>query len=182
MASSNAVGAMAIVLGDRMRAAAEEAAGDAGAIPAALTSLYGWAEGRPIDVLSGGLRVSHSRTVRVVDRLEERGLVARRASPDDARVVLVDLTVAGRRVARRVLAARARALEECLAGLDDEARAQLGALAGLVLERATTGRLSARGICRLCDVHACGHDDGRCPVTRAADAAEAAVVHADGVT
>jgi hypothetical protein len=24
-------------------------------------------------------------------------------------------------------------------------------------------------ICRLCDAHACGHFDGDCPVTRAAD-------------
>jgi hypothetical protein len=35
----------------------------------------------------------------------------------------------------------------------------------------TTGREAARGICRLCDAVACGHDSGDCPVTQAADAA-----------
>ena len=169
----NVVGAMGLVLGDRLRAATEEAAGLAGALPAALVSLHEWAGGRPIDVLASALRVSHSRAVRVVDRLEADGLARRSADPDDARMVLVALTPKGRARARRVLDARARAIGDCLGGLSAPERATLAGLAAKVLGTTTDGRLVARATCRLCDAHACGHDDGRCPVTRAADAAEA---------
>ena len=39
-----------------------------GALPAALSALHEWAGGRTIDTLAGALRLSHSRTVRVIDR------------------------------------------------------------------------------------------------------------------
>jgi len=170
----NVVGALSLVLGDRLRAATEEAAGLAGALPAALVSLHEWAGGRPIDVLANALRVSHSRAVRVVDRLEAEGLARRAPDPADARAALVSLTPAGRRRAKRVLAARGRVLGECLGGLSAAESAQLAALVAKILDTTTDGRLAARATCRLCDAHACGHDDGRCPVTLAANAAEAA--------
>jgi DNA-binding MarR family transcriptional regulator len=172
--TTNVIGAMTIALGDRLREATEEAAGMPASFPPALAALRMWAGGQPVDVLADGLRVSHSRAVRVVDRLEEDGLARRRASRDDGRVVLVELTAAGRRAADRVLDARADALEESLRLMTPDQRRQFGELASLVLSAAATGRRSARGICRLCDAVACGHYEGRCPVTHAADAAERA--------
>jgi DNA-binding MarR family transcriptional regulator len=172
-AETNRIGAMVVALGDRLRAATEEAVSMPASYPAALSALGTWAGGRPVDVLADGLRLSHSRVVRVVDRLEQDGLARRRPNPDDGRAVRVDLTAAGRRAADRVLAARARALEDALGGLSGEERALLGELAASVLGEVTTGRRSARGICRLCDPVACGHETGLCPVTRAADRAEA---------
>ena len=166
----NVIGALAVVLGDRIRDATEAASGMGGALPAALAALHEWAGGRTIDTLSGGLRLSHSRTVRVVDRLETQGLVKRARDPLDGRGVLVHLTPAGQRAGRRVLEARAEALEGALAVADRRALAEIAERA---LARATTGRRAAGAICRLCDAHACGHHEGRCPVTRAADAAEA---------
>ena len=166
----NVIGALVVVLGDRIRDATEAASGMGGALPAALSSLHEWAGGRTIETLAGGLRLSHSRTVRVVDRLEQRGLARRARDPGDGRSVLVHLTPAGRRAGRRVLDARAAALEEALAGID---RGELAEIAERLLGRATSGRRAAGANCRLCDAHACGHDEGRCPVTRAADAAEA---------
>jgi DNA-binding MarR family transcriptional regulator len=164
---------MVVALNDRLRAATEAAAQMPASFPAALSALRMWAGGQPVEVLADGLRVSHSRAVRVVDRLEEHGLVRRRPSPDDGRAVLVELTAAGRRAADRVVTARARALEESLAGLTEQQREALGEIAAAVLGEVTTGRRAARGICRLCDAHACGHESGHCPVTRAANAAEA---------
>jgi DNA-binding MarR family transcriptional regulator len=166
----NVIGALTVVLGDRIRDATEEASGMGGALPAALSALHEWAGGRTIDTLAGGLRLSHSRTVRVVDRLESQGLATRAPDPADGRGVLVFLTPAGRDAGRRVLEARAAALEGALAGDDRHALAQI---AERTLARATTGRRAAGAICRLCDAHACGHHEGLCPVTRAADAAEA---------
>jgi DNA-binding MarR family transcriptional regulator len=167
----NVIGALVVVLGDRIRDATEQASGMGGALPAALSALHEWAGGRTIETLAGGLRLSHSRTVRVVDRLEERGLARRARDPHDGRSVLVHLTPAGERAGRRVLDARAAALEQAIAAAE---RGELAQIAERLLARATTGRRAAGAICRLCDAHACGHHDGRCPVTRAADAAEAA--------
>jgi DNA-binding MarR family transcriptional regulator len=166
----NVIGALVVVLGDRIRDATEQASGMGGALPAALSALHEWAGGRSIETLAGGLRLSHSRTVRVVDRLEERGLARRGRDPADGRGVLVHLTPAGRRAGRAVLDARAAALEEAL---QPDERRRLAPLAEQLLAHATSGRRAAGAICRLCDAHACGHAEGRCPVTRAADAAEA---------
>jgi DNA-binding MarR family transcriptional regulator len=169
----NVIGALAVALGDRVRDATEDAAGMTGALPAALTSLHEWAGGRTVDTLAGGLRLSHSRTVRVIDRLEAEGLATRERDPADGRGVLIRLTPAGERAGAAVLAARERALVAALDGLTPEAVAALAGAAEQVLTRLTDGRRAARGNCRLCASHDCGHHDGRCPVTRAADAAEA---------
>jgi len=170
----NVVGALAVALGDRVRDATEAAAGMGGALPAALASLHEWAGGRTVDTLAGGLRLSHSRTVRVIDRLEAEGLAVRERDPADGRGVLVRLTPAGERAGAAVLAARVTALEDALGGLGERDLRSLAGSAEHVLARLTSGRRAARATCRLCASHACGHDDGRCPVTRAADAAEAA--------
>jgi MarR family transcriptional repressor of emrRAB len=170
----NVVGALVVAMGDRLRDAVEDAAGMTGAGPAALVALHEWAGGRTIDTLAGGLRLSHSRTVRVIDRLAADGLAGRTRDPGDGRGVLVELTPAGRELAARVMRARDAALEGCLAPLGEPERGALAGLAEHVLGGLTTGRRTARANCRLCDAHACGHDDGSCPVTRAADAAEAA--------
>ena len=99
---TNVVGAMIVALGDRMRDATEDAAAMSGPLPAALVSLHEWAGGRTVDTLSGGLRLSHSRTVRVVDRLADAGLATRERDPADGRGVLVRLTPAGVAAAERV--------------------------------------------------------------------------------
>ena len=168
---ANLLGAVALAVGDRVRAAVEAGSGQGGSIPAALVSLAGYLDGSPIDSIRGPLGLSHSATVRVVDRLVGAGLAERREG-SDRRSVAVELTPAGRAVAGRAAAARAAALGEALAALDPGERAELSRLHEKVLGALTDGRASAGHICRLCDAHACGHEQGRCPVTRAADAAE----------
>jgi DNA-binding MarR family transcriptional regulator len=170
----NVIGAMTVVLGDRIRDATEDASRMGGALPAALAALHEWAGGRSIDTLAGALRLSHSRTVRVVDKLAAQGLARRVADPADGRGVLVELTASGHAAGRSVLAARAAALAGALTGLGDPERAALARLAEHVLGGTTTDRRSAGATCRMCDAHACGHHEGRCPVTRAADAFEQA--------
>ena len=146
---------------------------------AALSALHEWAGGRSIETLAGGLRLSHSRTVRVVDRLAADGLARRARDPGDGRTVLVELTPAGRR-RRGGARARAGALEASLWRLAPGERGAFAALAETLLGGATTGRRAAGAICRLCDAHACGHDEGRCPVTRAADRADERAAAAAG--
>ena len=147
----------------------------AGGIPAALVSLGEWADGLSVDVLAEAMRVSHSRAVRIVDRLEGAGLAYRASDPTDGRRVLVRLEPAGRALAARALTARARVLHAAIAELD---AAELGRLEGVLaalLDATTVDVRAARQTCRLCDAHACGHFEGACPVTRAADRRRAEV-------
>ena len=169
---ANLLGAVSLAVTDRIRAAAERGAAQGGSAPAALISLAGYLDGSPIDAVRRPLALTHSATVRLVDRLVAAGLARRREGPD-RRSVSVELTPAGHTAAAEAVKARAEALEEALADLDPDERAELARLHARVLGSLTHGRASAGHICRLCDSQACGHEEGRCPVTQAADAAEA---------
>ena len=171
---ANRLGAVALTLGDRIREATESAAGMAGGLPAALVSLREWADGSPVDVLAAAMRVSHSRAVRVVDRLEAAGLARRESDPTDGRRALVRLEPAGRELAERALEARARVLGQVVGALDPADAVALEGVLGALLDATTVDLRAAMTTCRLCDAHACGHFDGRCPVTRAADRHRAA--------
>jgi DNA-binding MarR family transcriptional regulator len=166
---ANRLGALALTLGDDIRAATEAATGMAGGLPAALISLSEWADGRSVDVLADAMRVSHSRAVRVVDRLEGAGLARREPDPSDGRRALVWLEPAGRELADRALDARSHVLLFAVADLDAADVHDLERVVGTVLETTTVDVRAAMATCRLCDAHACGHYDGTCPVTRAAD-------------
>ena len=100
---ANRLGAVALTLSDGIRDATEEATGMAGGGPAASISLREWADGHSVDVLAEAMRVSHSRAVRVVDRLEAEGLARREPDPSDGRRALVRLEPAGRELAERAL-------------------------------------------------------------------------------
>jgi DNA-binding MarR family transcriptional regulator len=163
------LGALALTLSDRIREATETATGMAGGLPAALVSLREWADGTSVDVLAEAMRVSHSRAVRVIDRLEAGGLARRESDPSDGRRTLVWLEPAGHDLAERALDARSRVLLSALAELDAADVRDLERLLGALLEATTVDVRAARATCRLCDAHACGHYAGTCPVTRAAD-------------
>jgi MarR family transcriptional regulator, negative regulator of the multidrug operon emrRAB len=171
---ANRLGALALTLSDAIRDATEAATGMAGGIPAALVSLREWADGRSVDVLADAMRVSHSRAVRVGDRLEAAGLARRESDPSDGRRALVRLEPAGRELAARALEARARVLLDAVAQLDAADVRDLERVLGALLDAATVDARAPRAICRLCDGHVCGHHEGVCPVTRAADRHRAA--------
>jgi DNA-binding MarR family transcriptional regulator len=166
---ANRLGAIALTLSDRIRDATEASTGLAGGIPAALVSLHEWADGRSVDVLAEAMRVSHSRAVRVVDTLEAARLARREPDPSDGRRALVRLEPAGRELAVRALEARALVLLRAVAVLDDRDVHDLERVLGALLEATTVDLRAAKETCRLCDAHTCGHYDGSCPVTRAAD-------------
>lgn len=78
-----------------------------------------------------------------IDRLEQRGLVERRADPSDKRVVLVRLTAAGKRLVDTAIVDHAANETALLSGLTPRERAQLEALLRRLhlslSERSTTG-------------------------------------------
>jgi DNA-binding MarR family transcriptional regulator len=163
----NLLGALSLVISDATTEAigsyAERSPSDAAALSAMLNFLP-----RPsVDRLRQVLGLTPSGTVRLVDRLEAAGLV-RRGAGTDGRSTSVVLTAAGRRAARRVGEARAGVLEASLEVLSDPERRQLDALVGKVLVGRMRGPGAVRWMCRLCDMQACGRDEGRCPVAQAA--------------
>lgn len=169
---ANLLGALAIALGDELRAATDRAAERGATAPAAIVALSGYLPGAPIDALARVLGLSHSGAVRLVDRLATDGLLERGAA-SDGRAVALRPTPAGEALADRVLAARREVLERALAPLSAEERGQLGGLLARMLAGLTEDRAAARRICRLCEIDTC-HHRGTCPVTAAADAAQAA--------
>ena len=87
----------------------------------------------------------------------------------DGRRALVWLAPAGRELAEAALDARARVLLYAVAELDAGDLSDLERLLGALLDATTIDARAAAGTCRLCDAHACGHYDGSCPVSLAAD-------------
>jgi MarR family transcriptional regulator, negative regulator of the multidrug operon emrRAB len=170
--TQNLLGSAALAVVDRMVTATEEAAGHTRSAPAAIAALATFLDGVSIDYIAQTLGLTHSAAVRLIDRLEEGGLVERRRGAD-GRSVSVVTTRAGQRAGERILAARERALEELVGALSaSEQQALAGALESL-LGSITSDREDGARICRLCDFAACGQPVGRCPVSNAADAAEA---------
>jgi DNA-binding MarR family transcriptional regulator len=161
---SNLLGALALAVvdaqEDRLRAAS-------GLGPSAAAAVNTLAEspGETVAGLATVLELTHSATVRLVDDLERRGLLARRPGTD-RRSVALHLTKQGMALRTAMVDARAQALAGTLADLGPAEREALDGLVTALLRRLTTGRQVADHICRLCDEAACGRED--CPVERRA--------------
>jgi DNA-binding MarR family transcriptional regulator len=164
--TGNLLGALTLAVADRTSDALGEAAGhETAAI--ALSALREFLHEPSVDLLRRVLGLTPSGTVRLLDRLEAAGHVARRPGRD-GRSVSIQLTASGRRVADQVSAARAGVLEDALAALDQEERRALEALLARVLVGLIRGPGAERWMCRLCDMTACGRRTGECPVANAA--------------
>ena len=160
---ANVLGALALVLHDRMSEAVSAAAGQPESGAAALSLLAQFMERPRVGLLHRALGLTPSGAVRLLDKLEEAGWV-RRGPGGDGRLTSVRLTASGRRVAGRVAAARAAVLDDALSVLSDEQRTVLDDLVGQLLVGLMRDPGATRWMCRLCDARACGHASGACPV------------------
>jgi DNA-binding MarR family transcriptional regulator len=162
--AANLLGALSLAVHERLRAATEGTDPLAGSEPAALVTLAHY-PGQSIEELRRTLAITHSGAVRLVDRLERAGLVAR-APGGPGRTLAIAPTDAGRAAAGAVLARRQVVLDEIVESLPSDEQAALTRLAERVLAELTGDRRSARHLCRLCDEAVCvrGAD---CPVDRA---------------
>jgi MarR family transcriptional repressor of emrRAB len=163
--AANILGALAQALADEVDGAIAAGTERSQLDAAALVHLSKYA-GSSIEALRVPLRLSHPGCVRAVDRLEEQGLLERREAAD-RRARALELTAAGRAVARAVLRERQERLCEALRSLSAAERETLAALAGKLLTRLVRDEAHALAICRVCDYGVC--PDGVCPVARAFD-------------
>ncbi|MFT8245484.1 MarR family winged helix-turn-helix transcriptional regulator [Roseomonas sp. BN140053] len=74
-------------------------------------------DGMTLGQLSRRMMVSNGNVTLVAEKLEAEGLITRSVSATDRRVVLVQMTAAGRRLFRKVAAAHAGWLGELLGGM-----------------------------------------------------------------
>jgi MarR family transcriptional repressor of emrRAB len=172
--AANALGALSLVVADRMSSAVESIAGLGPSAPAALAALHEFLDGGSVTQLSSVLGLTHSGTVRLVDRLGVKGLVER-AGAQDGRAVSIVLTRTGRRLALRILQAREKTLTSAMSALTSDEVDKLAATLDTMLATATRARAEERSsahsqnrsqpwLCRLCDFAACGRSEGNCPV------------------
>ena len=167
--SANLLGSVGLAVSDRIRAAGEAELGLGGSAPSAIVALSTYLADQPLDVIASAFEITPSAVVRLVDRLEGEGLVERRPGPDKRRVS-VRLTPAGDRRARAILDRREQALGSVLGTLTAAEQKELTRLHEKLLGQLPENVQAAGRVCRFCDVHACGHYEGRCPVTRGIDA------------
>jgi DNA-binding MarR family transcriptional regulator len=158
---TNLLGVMALATVDRLRAPLQTLAGHGGSAPAVLAHLLAH-PGESIEGLRCVLSISQPATVRLVDRLVADGFLERRPGPDRRTLSLV-LTPNGRETATQLLAARADALIDMLAVLDEQEAAQLEALLAKLTAALAVDRSGALTVCRLCDRGACSQGPG-CPL------------------
>ncbi len=159
--ANNLFGALALALTDRVAAALEATLGIGGNAGAALLSI-GTRPGESIDQLSRVLGLTHSATVRMVDRLEQPGWVRRDRWVRDGRTAALTLTATGRSAFRRLLKARNTALNQVTGVLGDRERETLRKLLTKMLASLPDDRAEARHICRMCEHGMCV--GVRCPV------------------
>lgn len=152
--TANLLGAAVLGLHDELRLAVERRTGRSGEAPAAIVAL-GHQPGLSNDGLSRLLGLTHTGTVRLVDRLMADGLVERRAAVRDRRGVALHLTGAGKAARRQVLAERGAVLQRLVAQLDSTEQAALAALLGKLLQAVGRDDTHKLRICRLCDGSVC---------------------------
>ncbi len=156
----NLLGAFGVAVGDSMDDAFDEACAVGDSAPAALILIRENPDTR-IEALARYLALSHSGTVRLVDRLSQAGWIARETCEDKRAVVLV-LTKAGEKVAERLLEGRRKSLGKALAGISATDRKVLERLLPQMLNNLVTDRNQADHTCRYCDSGACDREG--CPL------------------
>jgi DNA-binding MarR family transcriptional regulator len=165
--SANLLGALSLAVTDRSLEAITREGELSATAAAALSALDQFLERPSVERLGQVVGLTSSGTVRLVDRLAAAGYVQRGAGRD-ARVSQVRLTAAGRRAARRVAGTRASVLEDALADLTNDEKALLDGLLARALVRMMREPGATKWMCRLCDMGACGREQGRCPVANEA--------------
>ncbi|HEX6351255.1 MAG TPA: MarR family transcriptional regulator [Candidatus Dormibacteraeota bacterium] len=170
--TGNLLGALALVLTDRMTEAMAAEGGASASAAAALSWLHQFQQQPTVDLLGRVLGLTSSGTVRLLDRLVAEGYVER-GSGTDGRATVISLTPAGRAAAENLALARGKVLDQALRSLSPAERRALEKLHSKLLIGLIRDPGGVRWMCRLCDTGACWAGPG-CPVTNTVHARLAA--------
>lgn len=158
--TANMLAAFAGEVTERIRSVIKNHPNQTDSASAALNVIGFW-EGITNAQLARALKLSHTATVRVVDKLEAHGLVEARGG-DDKRATHLHLTEAGRTAVIPMLTARCAAVERYLMVLTSAEERQLSRLLEKLMVPLGTDAFSVCHFCRLCDLATCPAD--QCPM------------------
>ena len=156
--TANLLGVVGLAVADLIEETGREILRHTGETPAALV-VIGYGLGPSNDQLRRVLGLSHSGTVRLVDRLVADGLVERREG-SDKRAVALYVSKRGRALREEILKGRLAAIRPLLAPLTNAEQETLAALLHKMLSSMETTDLERRTLCRLCDNRVCSN----CPI------------------
>ncbi len=156
--TSNLLGVVGLAVAGRIEDSAREILKHAGETPAALV-VIGYGLGPTNDQLRRILGLSHSGTVRLIDRLVKDGLVKRREGRDKREIALY-VTKRGKTLREQILKERLAAIRPLLIPLTGAEQETLAALLHKMLSSMETTDLQRRTLCRLCDNRVCSN----CPI------------------
>jgi len=111
--------------------------------------------GCAIEPVATRIGLSHSATVRLIDKLVERGLVAKDRARQDQRQQSLKLTKAGQRAAARLHQVRNQVTDDLLSLVPPAEGEALGKAIAAILHRAVTTRQEGDMVCRVCDENRC---------------------------
>jgi len=127
----------------------------------AALNVVGFWEGITNAKLAQVLKLSHTATVRLVDKLEAQGLVQAREGKDK-RATHLHLTPAGRKRVQSALVARCAAVKGYLDVLTAAEEKQLAHLLEKLMRPLAKDAYGVSHFCRLCEVTACPGE--QCPM------------------
>jgi DNA-binding MarR family transcriptional regulator len=153
-AAANWLGTLSVLIQDRVEAR-WQAELDLSPMSAAALVQIEQETGCAIELVATRIGLSHSATVRLVDKLVARDLVAKDRGKEDLRQQVLKLTKAGKRVVAQLHQARNQVTDELMALLPPAQAEALGGALGTLLHRAVTTKEEGDLVCRVCD-------EGRC--------------------
>jgi MarR family transcriptional repressor of emrRAB len=127
----------------------------------AALNIMGFWEGITNAQLARALKLSHTATVRLVDKLEAQGFVQARGG-EDKRATHLYLTEAGREAVQPSLAARCAAVDGYLDALTPTEERQFSKLLEKLMRPLGVDAYGVSHFCRLCDFVSCPAD--QCPM------------------
>jgi Transcriptional regulators len=83
---------------------------------------------QPLQQIGGKVLMSSGNITYVVDKLEQKGLVQRRACTEDRRLVYADITDSGRQLIEDVFPRHREVIHQAVSGLDEDEKKTVSAL------------------------------------------------------
>jgi DNA-binding MarR family transcriptional regulator len=169
--AANVLGALAGTVTDQVAAAMAAATGlpakGSTTALAALSAIAEFLDSPTVDQVRQVLGLTPSGAVRLIDRLEADGLVARGPGAD-GRSRAITLTDRGRAAAAALARSRREVLTTMLAGFTADELPAVQVMLARMMRGAVDAKAGGAWICRLCDLTACDRAAGRCPAMTAA--------------
>lgn len=159
--ASNWLGTLAVLIQDRVETRWQEEL-DLSPMSAAALCQVEQEPGCAIEPVATRIGLSHSATVRLIDKLVERDLVAKDRAREDQRQQSLKLTAAGRRTAAKLHQARNQVTDELLGLLPPAESEALGKALAVILHRAVATKEEGDRVCRVCDEGRCREEI--CPI------------------